>query len=271
MTNESQQQPSSTLSDQTVASPRFAQVLALGRKLVDELGMEPSVDTLGRWMAHYVAELIDAAANATPVERGTAEKRCFDAILELWRHRAEFPDGRRPFEDLDSVARTIASLNPDNEAPRYFPNVRGGIVDEDEVAQTRSLLGFVRDLDFTAKLLIGHFLAEAASSAADKGKEWIKLAEDAAADRGPYDVLIRYVSSEADLGIKADSDDHERAKLLDRKKRLEAFVDIATHLSAEIKGRLEAQPGSDEKSSRPLREPASNAVQIAWSNLKCAE
>ena len=35
---------------------RSDSVLALGKKLVDELGLDQSVDTLGRWMAHYIAE-----------------------------------------------------------------------------------------------------------------------------------------------------------------------------------------------------------------------
>ena len=36
-------------------------VLDLGRALVEELGLDPGVDTLSRWMAHYIAELIEDA------------------------------------------------------------------------------------------------------------------------------------------------------------------------------------------------------------------
>ena len=96
----------------TEESSRFDQVLSLGVKLVDELDLESSVDTLGRWMAHYVAELMDRADNAAPEERAALRKSCSDAILELWSHRAELPDGKRPFEDLEPIMRAIESLDP---------------------------------------------------------------------------------------------------------------------------------------------------------------
>lgn len=51
-------------------------VLDLGRKLVQELDLDPGVDTLGRWMAHYVAELIHYADNATPDGREQARSAC---------------------------------------------------------------------------------------------------------------------------------------------------------------------------------------------------
>ena len=43
-------------SEPMVERIRSDSVLALGKKLVDELGLDQSVDTLGRWMAHYIAE-----------------------------------------------------------------------------------------------------------------------------------------------------------------------------------------------------------------------
>jgi hypothetical protein len=74
---------------------RSDRILALGRKIVEELGLEPSVDTLGRWMVHYIADLIVKAENATCEEKSLAEKNCFEAIMVLWKHRAELPNGKR--------------------------------------------------------------------------------------------------------------------------------------------------------------------------------
>ena len=45
-----------------------ADVLELGKILVRELKLDPGVDTLGRWMAHHIAELIRAADEADDVE-----------------------------------------------------------------------------------------------------------------------------------------------------------------------------------------------------------
>jgi hypothetical protein len=244
--HESQQQPRSTSSRPTEALPRFEQVLALGRKLVDELGTEPSVDTLGRWMAHYVAELIDAASNASAEERADAQRKCFNAILALWSHRAELPRGKRPFENLEPIVRAIESLDPDDDTPHFFRSVRGAIVEQNEEAQTRSLLEFVRNLDSTAKILIGHALAEAARSAVDRGKEWIALAEEAGVDPGVHAIVIRFVSNKADIEKKPDPSELERELLRERIKRLEAFTKMATLVSDDLKKRLAALPPPQE-------------------------
>src|SRR4051812_2064411 len=64
-------------------------VLALGRKLVEELELGPGVDTLGRWMAHHVAELmLNAEHSADLDDRRANEDRAVDTILRIWDHRA---------------------------------------------------------------------------------------------------------------------------------------------------------------------------------------
>jgi hypothetical protein len=63
-------------------------VLGLGRHLVRELGFEDGVDTLGRWMAHHLAELIDKAENGVcATERVEARKSATETILKVWEHR----------------------------------------------------------------------------------------------------------------------------------------------------------------------------------------
>jgi hypothetical protein len=96
----------------------------LGRKLVDELGLEPSVDTLGRWMSHYIAELITNAETKNGEAKELAKKQCFHAILMLWRYRAELPHSEFPFEDLEPIASVVASLDPENDTTCYFREIR---------------------------------------------------------------------------------------------------------------------------------------------------
>lgn len=92
-------------------SNRSDGVIALGRRLVEELDMEPGVDTLGRWMAHYIAELIeDAEQTADAAERQIAQERCCTAILRLWEHRSTLPRGARPLANLQKVLDAIIDL-----------------------------------------------------------------------------------------------------------------------------------------------------------------
>src|ERR1035437_1389126 len=59
--------------------------LELGRHLVKEFGLEDSTDTLGRWMAHHVAELMKkATCESDPELRRKAEDQAVETILRIW-------------------------------------------------------------------------------------------------------------------------------------------------------------------------------------------
>ena len=207
----------------------------MGRKLVEELDLESSVDTLGRWMAHYVAELMDHAENSPPEELAVSKKRCFDAILDLWSHRAELPDGRRPFEDLEPIMTAIESLDPESDTPRYFPSIRHAVDEPEEDPQTQSLLDVVRSIDSAARILIKETLADAALSAIERTREWVALAEQAGVDSGVADVVVRFLSGEADMDPSSDSNTHRRELLKERVERLEAFNELTKLVVEDLK------------------------------------
>lgn len=189
-------------------------------------------------MAHHIADLIAKAESATGDEKRSAEKNCFDAILALWHHRAELPNGKRPFEELEPVVRAIESLDPDDDTPRYFRSARMPAGDKKEEAE--AWLKMVDGLDYSAKILIGHCLAEAARTAVDRSKEWVKLAEAAGTNRGVPEIVVRFVSCAADIDEKPDPDGDMRRKLEDRLSRLEGFTKLADGLASELRQRLQA-------------------------------
>jgi hypothetical protein len=90
-------------------------VIALGKKLVIELELEESVNTLSRWMAHYLAELIIAAETATVDTKQELEQQCFNTIIKLWANRDAFPDGLRPFKNFEPIFRVLEKLDPDRD------------------------------------------------------------------------------------------------------------------------------------------------------------
>jgi hypothetical protein len=57
---------------------------------------EESVDTLGRWMAYRVAELITRAEEADGDAAEAFKNQASKAILELWDHRTAWPRGWPP-------------------------------------------------------------------------------------------------------------------------------------------------------------------------------
>ena len=227
-------------------SARSDAIVALGQKLVKQLGLEPSMDTLGRWMAHYVADLIVKAGSTTGEEKHVAEKKCFDAILALWKHRSELPNGKRPFEDLEPVIRAIESLDPEDNTPRYFrfatPPRRQG----EEKTEVDQWIEAVCDLDHSAKILIGYCLAEAAHAAVDKAEKWVKLAEAAGVADSAPEIVIRFVSTKADLGKEPDPSAEIRLQLQNRIKRLKSFNRLAEAVAGDLAARLEALPPLEE-------------------------
>lgn len=83
--------------------------MRLGKRIVKELDLEDSVDTLGRWMAHRIAELMERAEQAeTEAEREAAKRECTDVIIRLWEHRAKFPF-KPPLADIAKFLKNLTS------------------------------------------------------------------------------------------------------------------------------------------------------------------
>ena len=228
--------------------PRFEEVLTLGRKLVDELGREPRVDTLARWMAHYVAELIDTAVNARGKGREAARQRCFETIVALWDHRAALPNGRRPFEKIEPVMRAIESLDLATEAPRYFTSARRAMEAGDGAAAEQTVLDFVSEVDETARILIAEAVVEATGDALDESRELMAMVKAAEMDAGAAGIVVSFVSKESRYEGQSRPTDDGRAELVRRIDRLDRFVKLATGVSDALRERLDALP-SDRSGS----------------------
>jgi hypothetical protein len=219
----------------TVVLSRSDAVLALGRELTKQLDLDQSVDTLGRWMAHYIAELIYDAENATAEERPLKLQICSDAVLQLWQHRHELPNGKRPFQELESILKALEDLDPDSGSPRYFRSIRNATgLTEDADAEAMLWLKLVDGLDDSAKLLIRHCLLKAAQTSLDKSARWVALAEAAGAPNGIESSLVRVLVNDHSLLHELDEEKAAREIKLDRTARLESFVALAQALISEL-------------------------------------
>jgi len=198
-------------------------------------------------MAHYIAELIARAESKTGEEKQKDRKECFEAILTLWKHINDLPYGNRPFEDLEPIVRAISSLDPDDDTPRYFRSINLPQGQEEEKSERDRWLDLVGSTDYSAKILIGYFLGEAARVAIDKTQEWVKLAKAAGTEEDAYEVVIHFVSTNADLGREPDSNAEVRQQLKDRIRRLEIFVKLADSVAGDLKKRLDALPSIKKK------------------------
>lgn len=84
----------STSSAQTDESQEADPLIALGERIVAELGDPHTNNTLTRWLAHHVARLIrqaDAAREAGAADADARETAAREAILQLWQARTAWP------------------------------------------------------------------------------------------------------------------------------------------------------------------------------------
>ncbi len=188
-------------------------------------------------MAHYIAELICEAEQASSTEKPAKLQACFEAILNIWAHRYAMPNGQRPFEEIELVIQTIESLNPENGAPRYFREARSAL---DENAEMGPWLTLIDELDHSARILTRFCLTRAAHSALDKSMEWVALAEAAGADNGIEFPIIRMIDHENEVFNGSSEDERDVHVLVDRKNRLERFITLATALVTELQEEVQA-------------------------------
>jgi hypothetical protein len=190
-------------------------------------------------MAHYIAELIQSAEKASTEERPAKMRACSEAILSLWKHRHELPNGKRPFEEIEPIMRAIESLDPDDDRPRYYRPIRAAADEADEKDETKSWLKFIDGLDHSARILIRYCLFQAAQTAVDKAVGWGALAEAAGADDGIEFPVIRLVVDQKEQLKELDPEETTKKRLEDRIARLEGFIEMANALASELRQQVQ--------------------------------
>lgn len=261
-----------------VVSIRSEATLALGKSLVDQLDLAKSADTLGRWMAHHLAELIGEAEQASARDRSAKMRECRDAVLSLWEHRRALPNGQRPFEDLEPILRAVASLDPNQEASRHFPVALRAEATGASSDPVQRWLRTASDVDYTAKLLIRQCLVQAAARAIDKSAAWVARAEAATFDAREEDIVLKMLTEEREISgaeLANEAVDQQRERI----DRLETFAAIAAELVTEMKRdlkklekRRQAEHDQSEKGPRPKgRKPKADKARSGGNRPQRAE
>jgi hypothetical protein len=91
--------------------------LALGEKIVRELELTDGVDTLGKWMAHHLASLIEDAERSDGAQTA-ASQEAVDLIFRLWEYRGSMPGTADPMSALKGAIGVLDRIGPDS-SPFY--------------------------------------------------------------------------------------------------------------------------------------------------------
>jgi hypothetical protein len=105
----------SSSSEETVPLKVPKDLLGLGGHLVRELGLRDSTDTMGRWLAHHLAELMTESRNrkALAAHRVEARKQATDLILKIWERRNLLPGNAYPLAPYKDILRVLGFLRSD--------------------------------------------------------------------------------------------------------------------------------------------------------------
>lgn len=149
-------------------------VLELGKLLAAELDR---TDTLGRWMAHYLAERMTSLERKTGSERAIAEAEVADLILRLWSLRRQLPGSRLPLAEVDEVEAAIGRLTPGRRPWAYFGAFSADTEPSTEETETSTTLKVALLVDRLAGDLVHGLIGRAAALAEEGEAAWIKQAE----------------------------------------------------------------------------------------------
>ncbi len=213
-------------------------------------------------MAHYVAEQITIAENATGDEKSKAEERCFETILRLWQHRSSLPNGHRPLESFEPIFRALDRLDPDSSRPFFYSLPQYDAAEPDDI--TENIQNEVREwtnralgIDQTARILINFALSQAALNAVDeKTSSWLKNATDLI-NSGDLSVIVRLLPPDTDDQSEANFERIRQAHEKDLRSKIEK-LDTFTELSSFVRTALikELEEISEEDSSKNVIEGA---------------
>lgn len=192
-------------------------IISLGKLLVESLG--ENSDTFSRWMAHYIAELMSTAEAAEEEQKEQAQKRCFDTILTLWKHRSELRGDARPFTDFDTVLATLERLDPKPQRPFYWhtPEPLEDLEDE----SSRNIMKAIQATDEAARSLINELVTMAVQErTSDTTRAYLDNWPDEDADSNEFRVMFQlqelFETAPRSAKEKAIAKITERLEILDR-------------------------------------------------------
>ncbi len=180
----------------------LTQIINLGKQFVAELGLDSSVDTFSKWMAHYIAEKM-VQAEQLPSGRGKneVENECFETILKIWKHRWLLPSGHRPLEQFEPILKVLERINPDRREPFFYRFSESEILEEEksgeELKDMADFIKIIAQIDKTARIMIDSLLRQAASKVKNERIE--ELLKNSVDLKDDYDVKVIRILLHNDL------------------------------------------------------------------------
>ncbi len=204
------------------------QIINLGKLFVQDLKLDPGVDTFSKWMAHYIAEKM-TLAEQLPIgnDKKEAEKECFETILKLWEHRCLLPRGKRPLEDFEPIFKTLERLNPEQQEPFFYHSLDYELSelekDNPELKEITDYTNMALQIDKAARIWIEFVLNQAALKAKNEKTDSYLNNSINIHDNDDTSIIRIVLDSDPAIGFENNKDDNVQKKYQSEKlkKRIE--------------------------------------------------
>ena len=201
-------------------------IINLGKQFVKELELEPGVDTISRWMAHYLAEKMIVAEHSSGKKKKLAEEECFNTILKLWKHRWNLPPGKQPYEDFEPIFDVVQKMGLDSpESPIFYRPDRIKKLPEITKVDLKNVKGedwltIASQIDLAARVWLRYSLKQYAISVKkDDTNEWLNNSVGLSDNEDSK--IIRIV-----FGKDNSVDDEEFSKNLKKEKLEQRIIEL---------------------------------------------
>jgi hypothetical protein len=217
-------------------------LLELGRALAEELNVDNGVDTLGRWMAHYLAEQLQLLEQTSGANKARVETRVAKLIIQIWQHRGALPEHAYPLHAFGKVAAALAGIAAGRKANskwRRPPNA----------PQVASLtLKCFEQASFLATLGVFELLPSSAPEIPEAVKNFLDSDERAFLDGIDqiYSAAAELLPRDTEIPSVAETEQLRRAQL----EVIDSLESALVALRSAVEARVEATPGVANCSSR---------------------
>lgn len=203
-----------------------SKIVDLGRKISENL---EETDTLGRWMAFHLAEMI----STYDLESGSVDEDKFEKICELvfqfWRNRDVLPCGCRPLLKLDVLDDVLVRLSRERPPWRFSGVFSRELAPSQCSVRENEILSLALDLDRYSGNIIRHLVYLSALEV-EKDEEWAVYVMDLVDDP------LRRLRSMIE-GLQTDRiDGNVRSELADVKSEIDKASESLHALKIVLEG-----------------------------------
>ncbi len=192
------------------------EILKLGKKLIKELDLVYTGNTLARWMVHYLAELMHSIEVCTSkTEKARLKKECCNVILELWEKRERIPI-EKPLTKLKPIIDVIGLLKKNEH-----PFIHHRFLDNNKNLKNKhsSWFSFLETIKTNSERIYRKSLISMISEEVlEKDKEWIEKHGNFLSDEEKS--IVDYLDSINEVTISFDENSKNKVAKEDKLKDL---------------------------------------------------